>query len=139
MQQADPPSANIKPFEEIHRLMIYELDKYISGENRERLLVNYLNNSMVYVKDNILLGFYIPELGEGHIIAETEEAGIELMKIKYPKADKAVLPYDNIKGINYLKQNGFAETNKKGTRMIYGKELNWQPEKIFGRIGGHLG
>ena len=61
------------------------------------------------------------------------------MNLKYASEDKAVLPSDNAVAIHYLKHNGFIETGKKGTRMILGNELPWQPQMIYSRIGGNLG
>jgi hypothetical protein len=61
------------------------------------------------------------------------------MKYKYSKIDKAVFPSDNKAGINFLRQNGFIDTMTKGTRMIYGKDIDWKPGNIFGRIGGNFG
>jgi len=133
-----PVSENVIPYEEKHRAMIYGLDHQISGEKRELLLTDYLSNSLVYVENNKVLGYYMPDLKEGLIYADTEEAGLELMKLKYAKVDKAVLPSDNIAGVAFLHQNGFVET-RKGTRMILGKDLDWNPGKIFGRIGGNFG
>jgi len=97
-----------------------------------------LSNAEVYAENNKVIGFYLPDLKEGLIYADTDEAGLELMKLKYTKVDKAVLPSDNIAGIEFLQQNGFTET-RKGTRMILGNDLDWNPKKIFGRIGGNLG
>ena len=81
----------------------------------------------------------MPDLGEGLINAETDSAGLELMKVKYSQIDKSVLPSDNVVGIEYLKKNGFVETDTKGTRMILGNDIDWKPEKIFSRIGGNYG
>ena len=133
-----PVSENVISFKEQHRAMIYELDHKISGEKRELLLKDYLSNSIVFVESNKVLGFYIPDLKEGLIYADTDEAGLELMKLKYAKVDKAILPSDNSKGIEFLRQNGFVET-RKVSRMILGKELDWNPKKMFGRIGGNFG
>ncbi len=133
-----PVSENVVSFDEHYRTMIYELDHSISGEKRELLLNDYLSNSKVYVENNKVRGYYIPGLKEGLIFANTDEAGLELMKLKYTSVDKAALPSDNQAGIEFLKQNGFVET-KKGTRMIFGKDLDWNPKKMFSRIGGNLG
>ena len=133
-----PVSENVIPLKENHRTMIYGLDRLISGEKRELLLKDYLSNASVYVENRKMVGYYLPDLREGLIYADNDEAGLELMKLKYAKVDKAVLPSDNIAGIDFLQQNGFTET-RKGTRMILGKELQWNPKKIFGRIGGNLG
>ena len=126
-------------FQEKYSPMVYSLDKKISGEDRKILLQDYLFDSVLYIENNEVLGYYIPSLKEGLIFAETEVAGIELMKIKYSKIDKAVLPIDNEVGIEFLKQNGFVEINKKGTRMICGENINWSPKKIYSRIGGNFG
>jgi GNAT superfamily N-acetyltransferase len=144
LQRADPwrlqgKTSNILPFCEEYRSGIYKMDKDISGEDRIILLENHLQNSMVYLKNKEIVGFYLPDLSEGLIYADTEEAGLELMKVKFAKIDKAALPSDNITGIEFLKQNGFVITEKKGTRMMLGKEIHWKPQKIYSRIGGNLG
>jgi GNAT superfamily N-acetyltransferase len=133
-----PVSKNIVPFEEEYRTTVYALDKLVSGENREKLLAGFLNNSILYVDNGNVLGFYIPGLKEGLIYAITEEAGIALMNLKYAKIDKAVLPAANATGIDFLLQNGFSEI-RKGSRMIFGKDIDWKPQKIFSRIGGNFG
>ncbi|MCK5464585.1 MAG: GNAT family N-acetyltransferase [Bacteroidales bacterium] len=132
-------SPNIFPYEDSFESKIYELDEKISGENRRTLLSDYLENTLVYIQNSSLLGFYMPDLGEGFILASTPEAGLELMKIKYSKVDKAVLPGQNHVGTDFLKQNGFTSSNTKGTRMILGKEIEWKPTEIFSRIGGNYG
>jgi GNAT superfamily N-acetyltransferase len=134
-----PLSKNIVGFSEKHRIDVYELDRTISGENRQRLLADRLETSLIYMSDGKIRGVYIPALKEGLIFANTEESGIELMKVKYAKADKAVLPSDNISGIEFLKQNGFIEADTKGIRMVLGKDVNWKPEKIYSRIAGNFG
>ena len=132
-------SPNILPYEDGLDSEIYELDEKISGQNRRSLLVDYLKNVFVYIQNSSLLGFYMPDLGEGLILASTTEAGIELMKVKYSSVDKAVLPGENLAGINFLKQNGFALTETKGTRMILGQDIVWRPHQVFSRIGGNFG
>ena len=102
------------------------------------MLNDKLENSYVYQENGKLTGYYIPGLGEGLIIADNVEAGIELMKLRYSIINKGVLPIDNIEGIKFLKENGFLEI-KRAKRMILGKEFSWQPGKVFNRIGGNLG
>ena len=45
----------------------------------------------------------------------------------------------NQSGIDFLLMNGFVVTNKKGTRMIKGIDIEWNPQNIFSRIGGNYG
>jgi len=132
-------SKNVIPFDEKYRIAIYELDKEISGKNREMLLNGFLENSMLYVENRKVVGYYMPNLKEGLIFADTKEASLELMKLKYSNADKAALPIDNVEGLEFLKQKGFVETTTQWTRMVFGKDLNWNPKKIFGRIGENFG
>ena len=134
-----PVSSNIIDFKEKYRSDIYELDYKISGEKRGWLLEIFLASSKLYIKKNNLEGYYIPELREGLIYAQTEEAGLELMNLKYSQSDKAVIPIENVIGIEFLKQNGFVETPTKGTRMILGKDLEWDPSMMYSRIAGNFG
>ncbi len=91
----------------------------------------------LYIKDQQLLGYYMPGLGEGTFGADQKEAGLELIKIRSLHFDHAALPSNNQAGIDFLKANGFVPAPNKGTRMLTGKNVHWRPEKIYGRIGGN--
>jgi len=133
-------SKKIMPFRVNYYADITKLDKRISGENRESLIEKHLDNSLMYLDNEGLSGFYLPNLGEGLIIADNSLAGIELMKAKYSeKADKAVIPSENQIGLDFLKKNGFVLSETKGKRMIRGEDINWKPECFFSRIGGNYG
>lgn len=132
-------SERIVRYESKYYREIIRLDKEISGEEREPLIKKYIESSFVYIKADEIKGFYIPTLGEGLIFADTTEAGVELMSMKYAKVDTAVIPRDNQTGLDFLEQNGFCESETKGKRMIVGKEIDWQPAKIFSRISGDYG
>ena len=132
-------SKKVLPYKTEYFSDVMELDQKISGENRSSLLLGSLGASKVYIRNNSVQGIYIPDLGEGLIIADTRVAGMELMKIKYSVVDKAVLPAENHAGISFLEQNGYVKVPKIGTRMVLGDEVKWQPDKIFSRIGGNLG
>jgi len=131
-------SENIVPFEEKYRTMLYELDRKISGETRKTLLKDFLSNSILYVENNKLAGFYVPDIKEGFIFANTDEAGLALMQLKYATVDKAILPTENTAGVEFLQKNGFIEIRRM-TRMIIGDDIPWLPKKVFSRIGGNLG
>jgi GNAT superfamily N-acetyltransferase len=135
----EPASRNIIKLEKRSFQEIYTLEKKVTGEDRSPLFGPHLENTLVYLQHGEVAGFYIPDLCEGPIIAETDEAGLALMQFKYAKTDKAVIPSDNISGIDFLLQNGFALSSTKGTRMVMGKELQWFPKKIFSRISGNFG
>lgn len=128
----------ITPFGVKYKQQIIALDKKITGEDRRNLFINHIANSLLFVKGSKVLGFYMPGLGEGPVIAEEISVGIELMKLKYAEIDKAVLPAENIQGTEFLIEKGFKEVSK-GYRMILGEDIHWHPEKIFSRIGGNFG
>jgi GNAT superfamily N-acetyltransferase len=131
-------SGLIIPYNQKYHRTVLALDKMVSGENREVLLKIHLSDSLLHKKGNIINGFYLPSLGEGLIVADNPEAGIELMKVKYAADSKAILPVENIAGINFLLKSSFQEYSK-GTRMRLGKKIPWHPEMLYSRIGGNLG
>lgn len=132
-------SALLKAFDLRYLEDVYALDQQVSGENRRKLLKPHLVNALLAVDDNNdLQGFYMPTLGEGLIIARTQHAGDCLMAIKHADGRKAAIPMENEQAINFLTKNGYCEF-LRGTRMRLGKKLDWQPDKIYGRIGGNLG
>lgn len=132
-------SSNIIPYNESHYAILMGLDTQISGEGRKALLEDFMGNTLVYIENNSVKGFYMPDLGEGLIFALAENAGLELMKVKYSKADKAVLPSDNLPGTDFLSKHGFKLTDTRGTRMILGQDIDWKPKNVFSRIGGNYG
>ncbi len=122
-----------------HYANILRLDREITGENREGLLKDHLASSLVYVEGDEVKGCFLPTLKEGAIFADSDEAGVELMKVKYSKVDRAVLPSTNVVGVGFLEQNGFERIDAKGTRMVLGDDVNWKAEKVFSRIAGNFG
>ena len=137
--QGKPDSQNLAPFKEIYRSQIYELDGKASGENRQPLIAEYLINSIVYLENSRVLGYYLPDLRNGLIVADSIEAGLTLMNVKYATEDKAAIPSANVAGLAFLKEHGFVETGLTAPRMVLGKDIAWRPEMIFGRIGGNFG
>ena len=134
-----PVTPDIVDFREEFHGEIYEMDRQATGEGREKLLSAFLTDARLYVRNSKLMGYLIPGLREGLIVAENEEAGFALMNAKYSTIDKAILPADNKAGVEFLLKRGFADTGKKGTRMIRGRDVPWKPEMIYSRIGGNVG
>ena len=132
-------SDNIKAYEDKLYDMVLELDSSISGENREQLIKCNLKNAFVYQDKDKLNGVYLPDLGEGLIIADTNKAGLELMNLKYSKINKAVIPAENKVGLDFLIKNGFKLSDSKGRKMILGNEISWKADCYFSRIGGNYG
>jgi len=117
---------------------ILSMDQAATGEERRTLLLDYLDTGYIYRKDRKIEGVYLPELGEGLIIADHEEAGIALLKLRAWFSKKGTLPIENTVGMDFYRDNGFTET-KRLKRMIYGKEIKWRPDQVYNRIGGNFG
>jgi len=132
-------SPNIQPYSPQYQNTLLKLDKHITGEDRSRLLNEFISNAWLYISDSKPEGYYLPGLGEGTIIAGNLQAGRELMKVRNTQSDKTVLPCDNKRGIAFLKDNGFETLSSKGTRMLHGQPVRWRPENIFSRMGGNYG
>ncbi|HEY5589679.1 MAG TPA: hypothetical protein VIK55_01555, partial [Paludibacter sp.] len=65
--------------------------------NRELLKVGCLLSSMFIKQDKKGFCQLIDQMKKGLIFADTNETGLELMKIKYSKVDKDVLySYNNV-------------------------------------------
>lgn len=139
--------AKIEPFELSEKIIpnqsnfnnqIMDLDYKISGEDRQVLLEPNLSGAYIYLDDQKVSGFYLPDLGDGLIVASTVTAGIELMKLRLNTNDEASFPKDNLPATKFILQHPFREVRKE-KRMRLGKPRPWQPEGIFNRIGGNLG
>ena len=131
-------TGQIIPFDKKFENSVLFLDRKISGENREKLLQPHLEKSHIIVENNNVVGCFFKTLGEGLILAENIEAGLTLLSQKHVFEINTILPVANVNGVNFLRQRGFQEF-RRCTRMRLGKVLEWQPEKIYNRIGGNLG
>ncbi len=131
-------SDQIKPYDIRFKDDINTLDYYASGENRSWLLKEHLESAYLYIKADEVLGYYLPDLGEGLIIGATPEAGIELLKLKCNSGKKVVLPQENTAGIAFLMENGFSP-KLSVARMTWGKPIQFKPEQLYNRIAGNFG
>jgi len=133
-------SNSIRELKETDLEKLYELDKKANDENRKHLLDKYYRTGLGYFRDgNELLGFYLPNFGRGLVISIKEEVGIELLKIKHSeKGRRTLLPIENENGIAFLEEIGLKEGGKC-SRMILGKENNWNPKYIYSYGSGYCG
>ncbi|MFC2132842.1 GNAT family N-acetyltransferase, partial [Bacteroidota bacterium] len=75
---------------------IYKLDMEISGEDRKHILEEYISTAYIIKKGKNIQGFFMPEAGEGLIIADNNNIGIELLKYKLSSGlKKIVVPEGN--------------------------------------------
>ena len=80
----------------------------------------------------------MPSLGDGLIIANTDSAGQELMKLRLNTRDFTAFPIVNLSAIDFVKRNDFKEVRTE-KRMRLGPKRKWESINIYNRIGGNLG
>lgn len=135
-----PVSPNIIPYQPKYKDAILALDFACSGEVRPHLLLPKLNESFVYLNNNVFEGFTIPTLGEGLTFANTTEAGLALLAMRLREEKRACLPKANTIAINFLLEHGYEiDENLWGIKMYLNQKPEWKPKQQFGRIGGNLG
>lgn len=117
---------------------ILELDRVVSGENRSLLLECYLPTSKVFLNGNEVVACFLPDLGEGLIIAKDKHAGVELLKLRLSAKNFCILPQENDIAIEHLISCNFRLV-RKAARMSIGKAPNFKAGMLFSRIGGNLG
>jgi GNAT superfamily N-acetyltransferase len=133
-----PASEKIIECNAQHESSVCDLDREISGEDRRGVIIDKLAGSSLCIMDGEVAGCYLPDLGEGLIIARRREAGLALLNMKVTGSNRVVLPSQNEHAVAFLAQNGFRET-LRCKRMVYGTKLAWKPEGLFSRIAGNLG
>lgn len=119
-------------------MQIANLDKSVSGEDRLINLERHLAGSFIYRQSGVVEGFYLPTFGEGRVIAKTNFAGHERMKLRLTTRENVAFPMDNFSAIEFMYQNNFKEF-RSAKRMRLGTKRTWQPERVYNRIGGNLG
>jgi len=130
---------NIRKLNKSDYSKIFELDFSVSGEHREHMIKHFIANGYVYEDkfSHDIIGYYLPDLGDGVVIALDINIGLELLKLKHSIAKyMTVLPEENIAGNDFLNQQGF-KLHNHAYRMVFGKEVNWKPKSVFCRIGGY--
>jgi GNAT superfamily N-acetyltransferase len=131
-------STNIIAYQPAYEQQVLAIDRAVSGENRALYLESFIHDSFLYIDNNIVQGIYFPRLGDGMIIANTEMAGIELMKKRLQKFNIVSFPQENLAASKSMQSLGY-EPFTTHARMHYGKQLPWNPAGLFNRVGGNIG
>jgi GNAT superfamily N-acetyltransferase len=128
----------VVPYNPSHKDQIASIDKLVSGEDRMFHLERFLATGFVHITDSVLNGFYLPDFGDGSIIATTLSAGLDLMRLRLAAKDNASFPIDNVDALQFMHDNNFQEF-RKAKRMRLGPERELNLQFIYNRIGGNVG
>lgn len=133
-----PASPLIQPFEEKYRADLHSIDTYTTGEGRFESLDPHLAHAQVFVQNNQVEGFYAPTFGEGLIVANNSDAGLELMKYRLQSNGLCLFPVENNVATSFLKANNYSPV-KQMKKMRLGEKITWQPQNVYNRAGGNFG
>ncbi len=128
----------IIPYHEKFKEAIFYLDRMACGEHRSMRLEHYLDHAYLYVEQGELLGFYLPDMYEGYVVAMNERAGLTLLNIRMQQKDFAIVPALNTTAQTYLEEQNF-NIFRTAKRMFYGEALPWNPKIIYHRVSGQIG
>lgn len=131
-------SGLIASFEPKFTAQLFALDQQVSGEGRSVVLSEHFEMTKLYLNHTTLEGFYMPTLADGLIVANTPNAGIELMKERLQTNNVAALPINNTIAIHFLEQQNW-QIYRTSKRMFRGEKRTWQPQNLYNRISGQLG
>lgn len=133
------PDVNIRLLTDNDYDNIFELDFEITKEYRHNMLKRYISSGYGYFHRDTkqLRGYFLPEPGEGTVIARDNEAGLKLLAFKHSlKSGRSVIPETNQEGIEFLISNGMEEFYK-AARMFMGEKLDCKLSNVYSRIGGY--
>lgn len=128
----------IIPYDDKYKSEIFELDKVTTGEFREAILNVCIQSSFIFLANGKVSGAYFPQLGDGLIIADDPDTGIELMKFRLLSENEAVFHLENKTALEFYSEIN-AKYKKTSKRMRLGKKRIWHPENLYNRIGGQIG
>ena len=135
------PAAGLRKIKNEDYPVIRKLDEKVTGEERYHLVERFFATGFVYesAESKEVHGFYLPDLGNGFIVATSPEAGLELLKYRINEGKTTVtVPSENIHGLEFLEKEGFL-FRRILPRMVLGDKLNWKPDFIFNRGSGYFG
>ena len=135
-----PEDASIRRLAAADTGSVLGLDLAATGESRAHLLTPYLASGWCHdAGDGVLDGFFLPSLGAGLVVAESQGAGEALLRFKHAFfPGPAVVPAANTAALRLLLEQGAAET-RRAPRMVLGEEPEWRPGCIFARASGYCG
>jgi GNAT superfamily N-acetyltransferase len=131
----------VRPLEPPDVPAILALDRRATGEDRRQLLASGGWRGWIHEGPDRgeLRGYYLPDLGEGTIVAQDADAGAALMAVRLATTGtRPVVPAGNVVAHDVLLKAGF-KVQSSAPRMVRHGDDPLVPGMIFNRVGGHAG
>lgn len=130
--------SHVISFDPVYTSQVLQLDKWASGEDRSFRILEYINDSLLYVVNNTVEGFYLPGLGEGLIVAMNDAAGLSLLNERLKTRTEGVVPDENTTVLNFYENHDFIPF-RKAVRMRLGQPIYPELHLIYSRVSGQIG
>jgi GNAT superfamily N-acetyltransferase len=127
-------SSSISPIHEKEKRTILNIHYRVTGEDKDTELLPYLDSGFkITDRYNEITGFYLPDYGNGLVLAMTDYAGSELLKFKHiNRPAVSVLSEENEAGVDFMEGMEFRKTGT-AKRMYLGEYNEWHPQNLFSR------
>ena len=112
-----------------HRLGILHLDRKAFGYDRSTLVMEHIYLCVVYMEGTRIRGYSLSLLGEGLIIADAPDVGLELQRWHFPIQEHILLPEGSGAHEHLTKQEYRNEV--EGIRMVRGEVMPLQVDMCF--------
>ncbi len=112
-----------------HRLGILHLDRKACGYDRSALIMEHIYLCVVYIEGTLVRGYSLSLLGEGLIIADAPDVGLELQRWHFPIQEHVLLPAGN-EAHEHLTKQEYTST-VEGVRMVRGVAPECRMEMCF--------
>ncbi len=135
-----PADPQIRAYQTSDENALRQLDLEANGEDRWSVLTHFLKDAKMYAKDGAPLGFFLPYLGDGLVMARKKDVGIALLKERARTIGKpyTIIPESNKEAIAFLEAENY-KVVRYANLMHLGPMKHWEPRFIYSRIGGYLG
>jgi len=112
-----------------HRLGILHLDRKACGHDRSTLLMEHIYLCVVYMDGTRIRGYSLSLLGEGLIVADAADVGLELQRWHFPIQEHVLLP-EGSGAHEHLTKQAYTST-VEGVRMVRGTAAAQRMEMCY--------
>jgi GNAT superfamily N-acetyltransferase len=130
---------DIIPITEIDYEQVLLVDRFVTGEDRSLLLADCWADSVKYIENGEITGYFLPNYGIGSLIATTEKAAENLVDYKCQSSKPDFIFPERNTFCRKLLENRQYKYEKNYPRMVYGKPLDFHPDFVFCRGTGYSG
>jgi hypothetical protein len=111
-------------------LALLHLDRRATGEDRHALLLEHRFAAHAFVEQGKVRGALLPMLGQGLVLADAAEVGLELQRWLLPTQRQIIVPAGNLAAKEHLVECGYG-VSERSLRLVHGQAPGLEPEMIF--------